>query len=143
MLYKLGLKAEYRIYSENALLLSYTSYWQYYPGWQAALEYRIYFHTNTLTENLVYCKIGSGFADYERSDLYDTKTSLNRAPGTYYFGGGGVGRHWNYGVFFMELCAGLKFAYVTNPPALYNERIFYTLGPGSFPDVHFNFGIQL
>ena len=140
-LYKGGVSFEYRIYSENALLLSYTDYWGYYPGYQAALEYRLYFNTKTVAENLIYMKLGTGFADYVSSP-FESGNDLNKAPGTYYFGGAGVGRHFNYGIFFWEVTAGLKFSYVSNPPVLYNERLFYTVGPGSIPDVHFNFGLQ-
>lgn len=140
--YKFGVKAEYRIYSENALLISYDDYWGYYPGYQAALEYRLYFSTTTATENLIYMKLGNGFADYESSPLFVTGKDLNKAPGTYYFGGAGVGKHFNYKIFFIDIAAGLKFTYVINPPTQYNERMFYTMGPGSIPDVHIHFGFQ-
>jgi hypothetical protein len=140
--YKTGVDVEYRIYSQNALLLNYTAYYNYFPGYQGSLQYRLYFNTPTLTENLVYMKLGTGFADYKTSPLFSKSDDASKAPGTYYFGGAGVGKHFNFSHFFFEVTAGLKFTYVTKPPADYNERLFYSIGPGSIPDVNVNFGLQ-
>jgi len=140
--YKAGAKFEYRLFPENALLLSYTKYWGYFPGYQGYLEYRIYFNTKTVAENLIYTKLGTGFADYESSALFSNGKDLNKGPGTYYFGGAGVGKHFNYRIFFLEISAGLKFTHVAKPPSQYNERLFYSIGPGSIPEVHLNFGLQ-
>ncbi len=140
--YKVGAEVEYRPYMDKALLLSFTQYYRYFPGFQGAFEYRLYFNTHGVAENIVYFKGGTGFADYVSSPSFVSSPDLNKAPGTYYFGGAGVGRHFNFGHFFMELKAGLKFTYVTRPPAQYDQTLFYTIGPGSIPDVHFNFGLQ-
>ena len=141
-LYKGGLGVEYRIYPDDALLLNFSEYYNYFSGFQGSLEYRLYYNTHSVTENIIYFKAGTGFADYNTSPLYSGKDDMNKAPGTYYFGGAGVGKHFNFNVFFMEITAGLKFSYVTKPPAQYNQVLFYTLGPGSIPDVHFSFGLQ-
>lgn len=140
---KSGVKFEYRIYSENALLLSYTDYYGLFPGFQTALEYRIYYPAKGVVENIIYTKIGTGFADYKTTSLYTvSSTDVNKAPGTYYFGGAGVGKHFNFSHFFFELTAGLKFSYVVKPPAQYNQQLFYSIGPGSIPDINLHFGYQ-
>ena len=151
VLSKAGVKFEYRLNLQNALLLGYDQYWGFFPGYQAAFEYRMYFTDRSRTsssENFIYGKAGMGFADYtENNDhpqlsiLGDGRNNYD-APGTYVFGGGGVGRHFNFGRFFMDINAGLKFAEVTSPPAVYNEHLFYLTGPGSLVDINFHFGVQ-
>jgi hypothetical protein len=148
---KADIKVEYRLNLQNALLLSYTQYWGFFPGYQGALEYRMYFtdrSRRSSSENFIYGKAGLGFADYASDNGYpkisifgDGRTNYN-APGTYVFGGGGVGRHFNFDWFFLDLNAGLKFAELTTPPAVYNEHLFYLTGPGSYVDINFHFGIQ-
>ena len=65
------------------------------------------------------------------------------SPGNYFFAGGGVGRHFNFDWFFLEINMGIKYTYVTNPPDVYNEHLFYSFGPGAIPDINGHFGIQI
>ncbi len=144
LVYKFGVKVEWRPYYDHAFLLSFNQYYKYYPGYQGAFEYRMYFHAhNSVHENIIYFKAGNGFADFKEAPSFAPTPESYSAPGTYYFGGAGIGRHFNFGNFFLDLCAGLKYSYVVNPPKLYDERLFYSIGPGSIPDVHFTFGLQL
>ena len=151
LLSKGGVKAEYRLNLQHALLLSYTQYWGYFPGYQGDLEYRAYFAAHSRfssSENFIYGKAGLGYAGYTPNTTYNQATSIDGnytkggAPGTYVFGGGGIGRHINFNWFFVELNAGLKFAQITGQPHVYNERLFYLTGPGSIADFNFHFGIQ-
>ena len=143
-IYKFGVTAEYRPYYDHGFLLSYTHYFDYYPGYQGAFEYRLYRNgRSSVHENIIYFKAGNGFADFNHAPSFVSSSDKNQAPGSYYFGGAGVGRHFNFGNFFLEVCAGLKYTYVARPPRDYDERLFYSIGPGSIPDVHFNFGLQL
>ena len=151
LLSKGGVKAEYRLNLQHALLLSYTQYWGYFPGYQSALEYRIYFAAHSResnSENFIYGKAGLGYAGYTPNSSNNQVTSIDdnhtndKAPGAYALAGGGIGRHINFGWFFIELNAGLKFAQVTGQPRVYNEHLFYVTGPGSIADFNFHFGIQ-
>ena len=149
LLSKAGIKAEYRLNLDNAILGSYTQYWGYFPGYQASFEYRRYFADRKRNgENFIYTKAGGGFADYKTDNPYHDLTvvgdgrTIDFAPGNYLFGEAGIGRHFNFGAFFMEINGGLRYTQVTNPPVVYNEHLFYTLGPGSIVDVNFHFGFQ-
>ena len=151
ILSKGGIKAEYRLNLQNALLLSYNQYWGFFPGYQGAFEYRKYSvkrQKESNTENFIYAKAGVGFADYiSRADykqisIFGDNRTDDAAPGTYLFGGGGVGRHYNFDWFFIDINLGLKFTEVTNPPSVYNEHLFYLTGPGSYLDVNLHFGVQ-
>ncbi len=151
ILSKGGIKFEYRINMENALLLSYTQYWGFFPGYQGALEYRKYFPDRLrrrISENFIYGKTGIGFADYLYNNNYqqisiagDGKNSY-AAPGTYVFAGAGVGRHYSFDWFFIDVNMGLKFSEVTSPPSVYNEHLFYLTGPGSYIDLNIHLGVQ-
>lgn len=145
------IKAEYRLNLQNALLLSYTQYWGFFPGNQGALEYRLYFperRRDRVAENFIYGKAGMGFADYLYSNNYQQISILDdsrnhyAAPGTYVFAGAGIGRHYSIDWFFIDFNAGLKFAEVTTPPGVYNEHLFYLTGPGSYIDINVLIGIQ-
>jgi len=150
ILSKGGLMAEYRLNQQNALLLGYSQYWGFFPGYQGTFEYRMYFPVRkSNSENFIYAKAGLGYAGYDISQpAYTNISSLgdgrsnDAAPGTYVFGGGGIGRHINFDWFFIELNAGLKFSQVTSAPHLYDERLFYLTGPGSYADFNFHFGVQ-
>ena len=148
MLTKIGIKAEYRLNLHHAFLGSYTNYSGFFPGYQVAIEYRVYYETRRKADNLIYGKLGGGFADYKSKNSYKDITifgdgrTYDAAPGNYFFPGAGVGRHFNFDWFFMEVNCGLKFAIVTKPPEVYNEHIFYLTGPGAIPDINFHFGIQ-
>ena len=149
LLSKGGVKLEYRVNQTNALLLGYTQYWGFFPGYQGNFEYRMYFPARkSKSENFIYAKAGVGFADYNfLSDYYqpnvfgDEKNTFT-APGTYILGGGGIGRHISIDWFFIELNAGLKFAQVVGPVHVYNERLFYLTGPASIVDFNLHFGVQ-
>ena len=149
LLSKGGIKVEYRINLQNALLAGYTQYWGFFPGYQGNFEYRKYFAAGRSTsENFIYAKAGVGFADYHyisdyyQHDLFGDEKYNYKAPGTYALAGGGIGRHINFDWFFIELNAGLKFSQVIGRAHVYNERLFYTTGPGSIADFNFHFGVQ-
>lgn len=151
LLSKGGVKVEYRLNLQNALLLSYDQYWGIFPGYQGDFEYRMYFTDRSKmssSENFIYAKAGLGYSGYTANNnvsqismLSDGQNNYD-APGTYVFGGGGVGRHFNFDWFFIDINAGLKFSQVTNPPAVFNEHLFYLSGPGSFVDLNLHFGVQ-
>ena len=151
VLSKAGVQGEYRVNLQNALLLSYTQYWGFFPGSQGAFQYRMYFtdrRKESNSENFIYAKVGVGYAgyisrvDYKQMSIFGDGRNTDAAPGTYLFGGGGVGRHINFDWFFIEINTGLKFAQVINPPTVYNEHLFFLSGPGSYVDLNFHFGVQ-
>ena len=152
LLSKGGAKVEYRLNLQNSLSLSYNQYWGYFPGSQGDLEYRMDFTDRSRmssSENFIYAKAGLGYAGYTASSNGSSQVSIlsdgannYSAPGTYLFGGGGIGRHFNFDWFFIDINAGLKFAQLTNPPSVYNEHLFYLTGPGSFVDLNLHFGVQ-
>ena len=149
LLSKGGVKAEYRLDLQNSLSLGYTQYWGFFPGYQGALEYRMYFtQRKSNAENFIYAKAGLGFADYmakadyKQVAIFGDGRNDDAAPGTYVLGGGGVGRHFNFDWFFIDVSAGLKFTEAVNPPTVYNEHLFYLTGPGSYVDLNLHFGVQ-
>lgn len=142
---KVGIKGEFRINPATALLLNFTQYWGFFPGQQAYVEFRRYFKTNSFAENFIYGKAGGGYSTYHPVSIsIDGINNSNTYydPGTYFFGGGGVGRHINLGAFFIDMNLGLKLTAVTAPHPPYNEHIFFSTGPGAIPDLNFHFGFQ-
>jgi hypothetical protein len=146
VLSKIGIMAEYKLGVQRSVMFSYTSYRGYFPGYQVAAAYRQYFQRwsnrdNIRHENFMYVRAGVGNSDYTPPDwLKDGEAYV--APGDYFFVGCGIGRHYNFGAFFLESILGVKYSGVPVPIANYNERIFYVTGPGAIVEINFNFGFQ-
>ena len=134
--------AEYRVGVQRSFLFAFTKYWGYFPGYQGYASFRQYVETRGRHENFLYVKGGVGHAEYEPSDWLNKEKQVFEAPGDYFFGGGGVGRHFNFGVFFLEATAGVKYSAVPKPISNYYERVFYVTGPGAIAEINFNFGFQ-
>jgi hypothetical protein len=139
---KFRIKAEYRLDVQNAFLVSYTKYWGNFPGYGAGAEYRSYWQTLTDHENYVYVKGGLGNVRYRPFSVIKDE-SFYYPPGNYFYGGAGIGRHWNFNHFFIDCNLGAKFTGVTASEGNYNEVLFYLTGPGSVLDLNFHLGYQL
>jgi hypothetical protein len=130
---------------------SYYKYWGVYPGTQYDFEYDYFFRSRgsfSPHEYYVYAKGIMGSAAYDRSKMTMFGYSGNDVslPETFYTGGGaGVGRRFNFNVFFISICTGLKYVSLDKLPAssknMYN--LFYYTGPGAYVDLHLQFGLQL
>lgn len=154
LLSKAGVKAEYRFNPQNSLLAGINGYYGFYPGYQAALEYRHYFHKKPKekAENFIYGKLGVGRSEFSNDGPFGLWGPYYSTQYNSYYGysetkdlllaGAGVGRHFNFGAFFMEINGGLK-ATLMDPIGIDdNYRMFYITGPGAILDLHFNFGFQ-
>lgn len=144
---KIGIAVEYKVGVQRSMMFGYNAYWGYFPGYQGYAVFRQYVNTTYRGENFFYVKGGVGHADYSPGANAPVWVNPDNipfdAPGDYVFGGGGIGRHHNFGHFFIEAVLGLKYSFVPKRPIEnYNEKIFYTTGPGSFLDGGLNFGFQ-
>ncbi len=140
---KVGFKAQFRLSQENSFLVGYRYYWNFFPGYQASMEYHRYFQTWDPHEGFIYGKMGIGKAGYQPRNYYAGWQDAYTAPGNYIFAGAGVGKRYNISHFFIEVNLGLKLAQTTDKKnTTYNKNIFYALGPGSFVDFNLNFGYQ-
>lgn len=140
---KFGLSVEYKVGVQRSIMFGYYTYYGYFLGYQGSATFRQYVETRTRHENFFYVKGGVGHADYNPpSSWISHDNQVFVAPGDYFFAGGGIGHHRNFGHFFIEGVLGLKYSFVANPIADYNEKIFYVTGPGSFLDGGLNFGVQ-
>jgi hypothetical protein len=141
---KAGVMVEYKVGVQRSIMFGYTNYWGYFPGYQGYAVFRQYLNTwrHSRHENFLYVKGGVGHADYKPADWLVESGQTFKAPGDYFFGGAGFGRHFNFGHFFMESVVGLKYTGVPDAIDDYNERIFYVTGPGAIVEASFNFGVQ-
>jgi hypothetical protein len=137
-----GFKFEYRLNLQNSVLVTYNRYWGFFPGYNAGVEYHRYYQTWNKTENFIYAKSGLGFAEYRPQDLYSGWEVDYTEPGQYLYAGGGVGKRFHFGAFFLELNMGFKWTQLVEPPLDYNKNLFYSVGPGSFIDCNLHFGFQ-
>jgi hypothetical protein len=142
LLAKGGVALEYKIGIQRSIMFGYNAYWGYFPGYQAYAVFRQYVNTRNPHESFFYVKSGIGHADYKPGAWLAGDQQVFVAPGDYFFAGGGVGRHRNFGHFYIEALLGLKYSFVPKPIANYNEQLFYVTGPGSFLDGGLNFGFQ-
>lgn len=139
---KIGVKLQYRLSLHHAVLAGYRKYWGFFPGYQYALEYHHYYRTWERSEAFYYGKAGIGNADYAPKPYFSGwETQYNR-PAGYVFIGAGLGKRYNFGPFFIEGYAGLKYAGTVEKTEGYNRNLFYTLGPASFVDAGFTLGLQ-
>ncbi len=139
---KAGGKIEYRTNQMGILLgaIRYYGSMPSYPGTQFGLEWRRYSIQKAAkkSENFFYGRLLAGHQDHMNAKG-DGFFAINEVPeGNYYGAGAGVGRHINYGHFFIDLNAGLK--YVSSN--VKQEAAFYLSGPASYLDLHFNLGFQ-
>lgn len=138
-----GLKFEYRLSLQNAVLATYDRFWYFFPGYRVGLEYHRYHETWGNDENFIYGKAGIGYAEYEPHNLYSGWEKEYLEPGKYLYLEGGVGRRYHWGPFFIEINAGLKLAQlIDKPKGEYNQNLFYSVGPGSLIDCNLHFGFQ-
>lgn len=139
---KAGAKVEYRTNQIGFLFgaIQYYGSIPSYPGTQLGLEVRHYAlsELNMKKERFLYARILTGHQNYMNAQG-DGFMSVSEVPeGDYYGAGVGVGRHLNYGHFFIDLNAGLKYVAST----VKQEAAFYITGPASYLDLHFNLGFQ-
>lgn len=142
LLSKAGVKAQYRVNQENSFLMGYRWYWGFFPGYQASAEYHHYFRSFEKSEAFFYGKLGFGNATYEPKPYFSGWETKYNNPGGYAFAAAGLGKRYNFGPFFIEGNAGLRFSQLVEKTENYNRNLFYTTGPGSFMDVSLNFGFQ-
>ena len=142
MIQKAGIKVEIRA-KQLGFLATGTKYYgslPKYPGMQVGLETRYYFKNDSIKkhENFVYAKYIYGHQYYvARSG--DGFSSRPEVPENYYHAiGGGVGRHFNFDNFFIEFNGGFKYAISD----IGRSSAFYFSRPGSYFNLHLNFGFQ-
>jgi hypothetical protein len=143
MYQKAGLKLEYKQKQMGLLItgLHYYGVLPKYPGSQIGFEGRYYNQPDSgkMHQNFLYSKIYYG---HQRHVNQSGEGFFNRAEvpaGDYYGAGIGVGRHFNYRHFFIDLNAGFKYTFTEVNQA----TAFFITGPGSYLDLHLNLGLHL
>lgn len=143
LLNKVGGKFEMKT-DHMGFLISANKYFDlivpHYPGVQMGLEWRSYSvkSLNTKKETFYYSKLIGGH-QYFRQQSGDGFSNIKEVPESYYYGlGVGIGKHYNFNHFFLEINGGIKGVLST----VKQEPAFYITGPGSFIDLHLNFGYQ-
>jgi len=139
---KAGAKVEYRSDQMGFLVgaIQYYGSIPSYPGTQLGLEVRHYALSdlNMKKEKFIYARVLAGHQEHMNAKG-DGFLSVSEVPeGNYYGAGAGIGRHFNYGHFFIDINAGLKYVYLD----VKQEVAFYITGPASYLDLHFNVGFQ-
>jgi len=137
---KAGIKLEYKT-SKIGLLLAGTQYYgnlPRYPGTQLGVETRFYRNATEKREDYIYGKILGGYqqAVAASGDGFFRREKVD--AGNYYGAGIGLGRRYHFNHLFLDLQGGLKYTQSDVPQA----DAFYITGPGSFLDLHLNFGFQ-
>jgi hypothetical protein len=139
---KAGVKFEYRENQMGFLLCAIQYYGSApsYPGTQLGFELRHYSiaKPESRSENFLYAKLIGGHQEHMNSQGSGFMSVGEIPAGNYYGAGVGVGKHINYGHFFIDLNGGLKYAVST----VKQESTFYISGPASYLDLHFNIGFQ-
>ncbi len=142
MFQKAGLKFELR-QKRMGLLITGIQYYgslPKYPGTQVGFEGRYYNKPDSLRKhyNFIYSKLFYGNQQHvdQSGDGFFNKAEV--PAGRYYGAGIGVGRHFNYGHFFLDTNIGAKYTLTDVSQA----TAFYITGPGSYLDLHFNIGYQ-
>lgn len=139
---KFGGRLQYRLNNGHSFLAGYRKYWGFFPGYQATGTYQRYFRAWHRFEGFYYGKIGVGEAGYTPKPYFSGWESPYNSPEGYAFVGVGGGRRYNFGPFFAEINFGLKYTWLLDKVQDYNKNLFYSLGPGSFIDCSFHFGVQ-
>jgi hypothetical protein len=139
---KAGAKIEFRNDKMGFLIMGIQYYGSMpqYHGTQAGLELRNYQKQDDAQkhENFIYYKAFGGHQQFVPQSG-EGFFNLAEIPEGYYYGlGAGVGRHFNYNHFFIDINAGLKYALST----VTQDKAFYITGPASILDLHFNLGFQ-
>ena len=139
---KAGIKAEYRTGRMGfvGFATRYFSGLPDFPGLQYGVDWRYYSlpKKKKRSVDFFYAKLLSGHQEF-RPRHGDNIVYFPEVLECYYYGAGaGVGRHINFGSFFMEFNTGLKLVAATQTQQL----AFYITGPAAIIDLHFNFGFQ-
>ncbi len=142
LLSKAGVQLQYRLSSKHSVVAGYRHYYGFFPGNQISIAYHRYFALNADDEFFVYGRGGAGDAGYIPKPYYAGAEDPYISPDKYLFVGGGVGRRYNFGHFFIEVNAGLKLAGLVENKEGYNKNLFYATGPGSFLDCGLHLGLQ-
>ena len=138
---KVRFKAECKFDMHNAIQVSYADYWGFYPGEMAGLEYRRYSYRYRHREVFMYGKAGWGNFRFANGLFLDDNSY---DMGVTYYAGAGMGRHFNFRHFFLDLAWGLKAAIppMNTPAGKVFKGVFYSTGPGSIIDINLHFGLQ-
>lgn len=137
---KAGAKIEYRTPKMGFLIMGIQYYGNIpkYPGTQAGLELRYYLNPMKKNENFIYGKTFGGYQQHVNPSG-DGFLRKREVPSSRYYGlGAGLGRHFNFRHFFIDINTGLKYSFSDEKQA----PAFYLLGPASYLDLHFNLGFQ-
>lgn len=140
---KTGFKVEYRYKTLGVLLggIQYYGTTPRYPGSQGSLEGRYYWknpNSAVGNEKFLQAKLFIGNQKFSPA-LGDGFFRTQEVPAGKYYGLGlGMGKHRSFGHFFLDVHAGLKVTISEVP----QDRVFYTTGPASVLDLHFNIGFQ-
>jgi hypothetical protein len=146
LLSKYGGGIEFRV-GRMAVLGNYYKYSAIYPGRQISGELEYYLRSRNRHEFYIYAKGLTGDASYNGNQLsflgYNTDIAFGSE--TYYGGGAGIGRRFNFGHFFLTLTGGFKYcAFANTIPSVEQHmyNVFYYTGPGAYADLHLQFGLQ-
>ena len=142
MYQKTGLKLEYKQKQLGLLLtgLYYYGVLPKYPGAQIGVEGRYYNQPDSIKihQNFIYSKLYYGHQQHvnQSGDGFFNRAEV---PASNYYGAGiGIGRHFNFGQFFLDFNTGFKYTLTDVNQA----TAFFITGPGSYLDLHLNLGFQ-
>lgn len=137
---KVGAKIEFRTHKMGVLIMGIQYYGSIpkYPGTQVGLESRYYLNPLNKNENFIYGKVFGGYQQHVNPSG-EGFLRVQEVPASKYYGlGAGLGRHFNFHPFFIDINTGLKYS-------LSDEKQsdpFFLFGPASYLDLHFNLGFQ-
>lgn len=142
MFQKVGVKLEFRTGRVGFLLtgIKYFGTLPKYSGEQGGGEFRLYNKDEEPKKHdkFLYVKLNAGHIDnFEGSG--EGFTSIKPIPeSNYYAIATGIGKHFNFNHFFIDINVGLNYAV----PKVKQDISFYITGPGSFLDLKLNWGFQ-
>ena len=138
---------EYRNHQVSEVV-GYTKYWDAYAGTQYSYQIMKFFRSRRKPhEYFLYFKGVMGDALYSSKKLamFGDASDILIGPVTYFGGGLGVGRRYNYNTFFFSWNLGAKYCTIVDDLSADDKRLFrlfYAAGPGSMLEFNLRFGIQ-
>jgi len=147
ILSKYGGGLEYRFHG-TSVLYDYYKYNAVFPGIQQTVQLQFFLRSRTRHELFLYVKGVAGDASYDGSQLgfLNYNTTIILPDQSYFGGGGGIGKRFNFNHLFLVLSGGFKVCvptssdFDTDQKNLY--KLFYETGPGAVLDLHLQFGFQ-
>jgi len=140
MFQKAGVKLEYRNKKMGFLItgIQYYGSLPKYPGTQLGIETRYYSNLLNKNEKFIYGKVYGGYQQQVNASGSGFFNQSEVSAGNYYGVGGGIGKHFNFRYFFIDINTGLKISFSD----VKQKDAFFITGPASYLDLHFNLGFQ-